>query len=297
LTCTAARSVPGTPAGRPPLAVRSIPLELQLQARAAGRFDGLDTYTSADYQLVEEIALDCFADLERRGVTGHPLVWENTAATIRADLRTFLARDERWRRERRLQPRFFEQPFGMRQADAAWPSLDLEIAGVRVSFRGSIDRIDLDPTGRRAFLFDYKTGSRTAYSGLNDDPVMAGKHVQLILHRRAVLAAWPEVEDAEGVYWFITSRGDFKMLPAQPQADGDSRLTNVLETTARGLLAGAFPQVPGDETARPGKFSSENCVYCDFDRICPAGRDAVWERKRATPGYRIHAALTIEASE
>jgi hypothetical protein len=111
-------------------------------------------------------------------------------------------------------------------------------------------------------------------------------------------------------------------------------LIDVLETTARGMLSGVFPQVPGDETVRPGKFSWENCVYCDFDlprrprcrvgaqaghvwlshplfagiggepmtapivadQLCPAGRDAVWARKRATPGYRIHAALTIEAS-
>ena len=92
---------------------------------------------------METIALESFADLERRGVTGHPLVWENTAATIRADLRTFLARDERWRRERRLQPILFEQPFGMRYAHAAWPMLDLEIGGTRFGFRGSIDRIDL----------------------------------------------------------------------------------------------------------------------------------------------------------
>ena len=267
------------------------------QLRGSGRFDGLDTYTSSDYQLVENIALDCFADLERRGVTGHPLVWENTAATIRADLRTFLARDERWRRERRLQPRLFEQAFGMGQADAAWPSLELDIGGIRASFRGSIDRVDLDPTGRRAFLYDYKTGSTNAYGRLNDDPVMAGKHVQLMLYRRAVLAALPEVEDASGVYWFITSRGEFKMLPLQPPVDADGRLMDVLETTARGMFAGAFPQVPGDETARPGKFSWENCVYCDFDRICPAGRDAVWERKRATPGYRMHAALTVEGGQ
>ncbi|MBV9327888.1 MAG: PD-(D/E)XK nuclease family protein, partial [Chloroflexi bacterium] len=131
------------------------------QLRGAGRFDGLDQYSSADYQLLEDIAQDCFGDLERRGVTGHPLVWESTRATIRADLRTFLARDERWRAERRLQPRLFEQPFGMRQTDAAWPALDVTIAGQSISFRGSIDRIDVveDPTGRRAFLYDYKTGS------------------------------------------------------------------------------------------------------------------------------------------
>src|SRR5260370_2789096 len=44
--------------------------------------------------------------------------------------------------------------------------------------------VDLDPTGRRAFLYDYKTGSTNAYSGMNDDAVMAGKHVQLILYRQ-----------------------------------------------------------------------------------------------------------------
>src|SRR5438132_6761581 len=141
----------------------------------------------------------------------------------------------------------------MRHVDAAWPSLELEIGGVRASFRGSIDRIDVDPTGRRAFLYDYKTGSTNAYGGLKDDPVMAGKHVQLMLYRRAVLAALPEVEDVEGVYWFMTSRGEFKMLPTDPPPVGDRRLIDILETTARGMQAGAFPQVPGDETVRPGK--------------------------------------------
>src|SRR5260221_2552283 len=115
---------------------------------------------------------------------------------------------------------------------------------------------------------------------MNEDPVMAGKHVQLMLYRRAVLAALPKVEDVDGVFWFITSRGDFKMLPVQSPVDGDGRLTDVLETTARGMLAGAFSPVPRDETARPGQFSLGNCRYFDFDAICPAGRDANLERKR-----------------
>ena len=82
-----------------------------------------------------------------------------------------------------------------------------------------------------------------------------------------------------------------------PPVGGDARLMDVLESVKRGVLAGAFPQIPGDETMRPGKFSWENCVYCDFDRICPAGRDVVWDRKRATSGYQLHAALTLDAEE
>jgi len=108
--------------------------------RAAGRFESLDSYSNADHQQLEQFATECFADLERRGVTGQPLVWESASATIRTDLRTFLIRDERWRRERRLQPRFFEQALGMHRS-GSWPSLELDIGGVRVGFRGSIDRV------------------------------------------------------------------------------------------------------------------------------------------------------------
>jgi len=217
--------------------------------RAAGRFEGLDTYTSTDYQQVEDIARECFADLERRGVTGHPLVWENTAATIRADLRTFLARDERWRRERRAHPRFFEQPFGMRGSENAWPLVEIDIAGHRVGFRGSIDRVDLDRLGRRAYLYDYKTGSNTAFRSLNEDAVMAGKHVQLMLYRRAVLASLPDVEEVHGFFWFITGRGEFKMLPEHPSPDADRRLTHRSRLTgSRSLRVGSSHRVTWSPT-------------------------------------------------
>jgi ATP-dependent helicase/nuclease subunit B len=266
----------------------------------AGRFDGLTDYSSDDRQLLEDIADTCFVDLEARGVTGHPLVWENTAAAIRADLRTFLIKDERWRRDEGLRPAFFEQPFGSERDPRSWPALALQFAGIDVSFRGYIDRVDLDPGGRRAFLYDYKTGSTTSYNGMSKDPLMAGKHVQLALYRRAVLASIPDLEDGgvDGAFWFVSSRGGFKMLPAdEPLHDPDRRLTEVLERTARGILDGVFPQVPGNETARPGKFSWDNCVYCAFDRVCPAGRDAVWERKQFTPGYVLHASLTAGVAD
>ena len=166
------------------------------ELKRSGRLVGLGAYSSADHQLLEDIAAESFVDLERRGVTGHPLVWENTSAAIRADLRTFLLKDERWRRERPqyLEPRFFEQPFGM-DTPESWAPLELDIAGVHVRFRGFIDRVDLDQSGRSAYLYDYKTGSTSTYGEINKDPVMAGKHVQLALYRRAVLAAIPDLEE------------------------------------------------------------------------------------------------------
>jgi ATP-dependent helicase/nuclease subunit B len=256
-----------------------------------GRLDGLADFSAAEHQLMEDIASECFADLERRGVTGHPLVWENTSATIRADLRTFLIKDERWRRDNRLQPRSFEQPFGM-GTSASWAPLELDLSAIGVRFRGYIDRVDVDSTGRRGYLYDYKTGSATAYGDFTKDSVQAGKHIQLALYRQAVLAALPDVDEVGGAYWFISSRGDFKMLPIKSMPRGEDRqLLAVLEATTQGILAGAFPQVPGNETTRPGKFSWDNCVYCGFDRMCPAGRDAVWERKQNTPGHARHKRL------
>jgi RecB family exonuclease len=266
--------------------------ELQRQ----DRLDHLDDYTPADHHLLDALADECFAELERRGVTGHPLVWENTSAAIRADLRTFLVKDERWRREEGWRPRYFEQAFGI-DDPASWAPLELEFAGTHVRFRGYMDRVDVHRSGRRAFLYDYKTGGRTSYAGMENDPVLAGKHVQLALYRRAVLASIPDLEDVDGAYWFVSSRGEFKMLSLTvSQLNADQRLADVLEGTARGILAGAFPQVPGNETVRPGKFSWDNCAYCAFDRICPAGRDAVFERKQATPGYTLHASLAAAST-
>jgi ATP-dependent helicase/DNAse subunit B len=263
-----------------------------LRLKDDGRLPNLNSYSAADHQLLESIASECFSELERRGATGHPLVWENTSAAIRADLRTFLAKDEDWRRQQALQPVSFEQGFGM-NGSGSWPLLELEVAGIRVSFRGSIDRIDLSASGQRGYLYDYKTGRSTSYLDTTD-PVWAGKHVQLALYRQAMLAAIPELEQVGAAFWFITSKGEFKMVPiGEGGRAPDHRLLQVLEATATGILAGAFPQVPGGETARPGVVSWENCVYCDFDRICPAGRDAVWERKQATSGYELHNRLVV----
>jgi len=268
------------------------------ELQRSGRLHGLGAYSSADHQLLQEIAERCFGDLEERGVTGHPLVWENTSAAIRADLRTFLIKDERWRREEGLRPAFFEQPFGMGKDPRSWPALALRFADIDVTFRGSIDRIDVDPTHGRAFLYDYKSGSTSSYNGMNQDPLMAGKHIQLALYRRAVLASIPDLQEdeVEGAFWFVSSRGGFKMLPSEPSAyDPDRRLDEVLKLTAQGILGGVFPQIPGNETSRPGKFSWDNCIYCPFERICPAGRDAVWERKQSTPGYTLYQSLVAGA--
>ena len=169
----------------------------------------------------------------------------------------------------------------------------MRVGDADVRFRGLIDRVDLDSEGRRAYLFDYKTGSSSSYKNASQDPLLAGQHVQLALYRRAVLNAMPELEEVRGAFWFVSSRGRFERLePTSSDLNPDERLDEVLLGITRGIGSGAFPQVPGEETQRPGKTSWENCVYCDFSRICPSDRDSQWERKREAKGYRAHAELS-----
>ena len=207
---------------------------------------------------------------------------------------TFLDADATWRSGRGLRPVSSEQPFGFPgQRSEFWPPLTVPFGGAQLRFRGLIDRIDLDPTGTVAFISDYKTGSAEGYAGLAADSVAAGQHLQLPLYAAAVRANLPEVTQVGGDYWFISSKRKFDRQGIDPDDPAPAeRLVEVLELVARGIRTGAFPQVPG----APTQESFANCHACAFDRVCPARRDARWERKQHDPASARHAALARAAA-
>src|SRR5207253_10540124 len=139
-----------------------------------------------------------------------------------------------------LRPHHLEQAFGT-AAPGAWPAVTIQVEDAALRFRGHIDRIDLDPEGRHAFLFDYKTGSAAAYQGLAADPVLAGRHVQLALYTRAARAVLGDAVAVDGAYWFVTSKGSFQQLslPAD-RASVEGRLDHALAIIASGVRRGAF---------------------------------------------------------
>jgi ATP-dependent helicase/nuclease subunit B len=274
---------------------------------AATRISDGGAYTDADRQRLHQIAEAEFAMAHSRGETGHPLVWETSKRTILEDLYTFLTEDEVWRRESGFTPRYFEQAFGM-GGPGAWPEVVVALpthgtaaAGkgqVRMRFRGLIDRVDVDPSGWSAQVFDYKTGSVDAYRKLQADAVLAGKHVQLAVYARAAQAHLERQAAAgggdvkvKGAFWFATKKaGQRRIQMPDDELAVQRRLEEALGVVAEGIGVGAFPQVPGDES----QGSWEHCRHCDFDRVCPSARDDAWERKQQAEGASLY--LRLQAS-
>ncbi|MHB8618362.1 MAG: PD-(D/E)XK nuclease family protein [Chloroflexota bacterium] len=262
------------------------------ELRQAGRPAWDEAYGPADFARLEGLARQRCDDAERRGITGHHLLWERARGVILADLAGLLREDERWRRDQRLEPRYFEQAFGSEE-ETAWPGVTLRLGDADLRFRGYIDRVDVDPDGRRAYIFDYKTGKAQPYEDLPADPVMAGRQIQLALYSRAVRQALGEGVSTGAAYWFVTARAGFKRiaLPADTAAV-DRRLEGLLAAVAAGVRRGAFPQVPGEEDSR----GWANCAYCAFDRVCPSGRDDMWHRKSAADDQGLYPALVLPSA-
>ena len=257
-----------------------------------------ELWSVAHLRLLVAIADREFRDAENRGVTGKQLLWELAQSDIRSDLSTFLEEDSRIRREYGVSPHSVELTFGTprhRRPDAtAAPPVELPARGTStLSFRGIIDRLDVSASGEKALVIDYKTGSPGPFARLDKDPVDRGKHVQLPVYGLAVRQLLGENVDIRVAYWFVSTRGGFKMRPSVPVP-----LDEVLEPFSRavgtitgGISSCLFPANPGTNDSNP----RENCTYCDFDKLCLSRRVVYWENKHSDPrltGYISMAAGT-----
>lgn len=243
-----------------------------------------EVYGDADRQRIEDIAFEEFRKLEEAGAIGNRLAWENERRAILLDLQTFLRKDEELRSDG-LVPKYFEQPFGMREG--SWSEATVALgAGRSARLVGRIDRVDLGPdqaAPEAARLIDYKTGRAYSEKEFEADPVVGGTRVQPSIYTAAVRARYPGIRVESG-YWFISAKGEFEFVKVP---DDGGRLGQVLGVVDSGLRAGAFPQVPGPED----RTSWKNCMYCAFDRVCPRGRDELHDRKQDQPGALIHLGL------
>jgi RecB family exonuclease len=220
-----------------------------------------------------------FAQKEAQGLTGKPLLWHLERDRIRRDLDGFLRADA----DRSEKTGFYflrgEHSFGDPGGGAAEVSVPLD-DGTSIAFRGRIDRVDRDVSGRLA-VYDYKTGSTSTYKEMDSDPTKAGQLLQLPVYALAAREAFGSADsDIDAFYWFVTRKGEYELKPAGENADQMPRFGRQLQLIADGIERGLFPANPGAATWRPGKSSYENCVYCPYDRLCQQDRHRAWGRKQ-----------------
>lgn len=235
---------------------------------------------------LEAVLDELFADAERRGVTGRPLLWRGSRRRIRRDVLGLLDRDEELRAQAGVVPVAGELGFGL---DAeGLPAVEVVTpSGRKVAFRGRIDRVDLAPDGSRLVVLDYKTGSPATYGGLDADPVKGGRMLQLPLYALAAQQRYP-AERVEAAYWFVGAAVDYRRIPVVLDDRTTARLHHVLDAIGDGVDAGVFPANPG---GRGGRSGFSNCTYCPYDRVCPGDRQAAWERVQVDPALASYRRL------
>ena len=90
----------------------------------------------------------------------------------------------------------------------------------------------------------------------------------------------------------MSANGGFESVSVDLDAVQDD-FERTVQTIADGVRGGVFPANPGPS----GRDEPRNCSYCDFKRICPADKQALWGRKSGSPQAAGYAALAAGAGE
>jgi ATP-dependent helicase/nuclease subunit B len=243
-------------------------------------------WSPAEREHLATILDDVFADAERRGITGRPLLWRIQRRRLQRDVLGFLDRDEQARARDGVVPVAGELGFGL--ADGESPPVEVVTpAGRKLLFRGKVDRVDAAPDGSRLVVLDYKTGSPQRYTTLADDPVQGGRSLQLPLYALAARARFGDVP-TEAAYWFVSDRADYRRFPVALDERTNTRFLAVLDAVADGIDAGVFPANPGKED---GRRRHAHCTICPYDAVCPRDRRQAWERVLDDPALEPYHRL------
>lgn len=215
-----------------------------------------------------------FGDAERRGITGYWLLWEMEKERIRERLENFYeleyAPGTGWltkRVESRAQVSLaevsFEETLVVRGLGEVW-------------LRGKIDRVDVMADGG-ARVRDFKTGKPDNYrgGGQNALTVGNGRALQMPVYWEAAKRLYPDA-DVEATYCFpLADRYTHDVQPYSGTDEQREAFHMALRRIVGSARAGAFPATP--ETGDSPRYTS--CNFCDFNRLCPARRRQIWERK------------------
>lgn len=262
-------------------------------------------WRDTDKAALREIAEKAFQAAAGRGITGRPLLWRMAQADIMDDLMVFLEKDAELRANFGVSPAREEAGFGIAGDTAeSWAAAAYSLPdGSEIRFRGVIDRVDLSPDGKAALVLDYKSGSPSRYAALGQDAIDRGKRLQLSIYSLAARQALGAEVAVRAAYWFVSSRGGFQWLPAEPVSIDDpaarERFDQGIAAIAAGIRGGVFPANPGPWEYNPilGKANGNNCHYCDFDALCPARRANLWQNLKDRRENKAALAAYLQLAE
>ena len=172
---------------------------------------------------------------------------------------------------------------GARSGAESGPPVEVRtVSGKTVKFRGQVDRVDISEDGSRVIVYDYKSGGNSSYTKLDSDPVKKGTKLQLPLYSKAVAEKYPEAE-IQASYWFVReSSSELKPSPSDYESEkAENALTAAVETIVEGIDSGVFPARPGGLASWGGGSESyENCLFCEYSRVCPKSKSRLWNSKK-----------------
>jgi RecB family exonuclease len=253
------------------------------EQKARNRPHAGERWSSADLESLLAIFDEEFERLRKLGRGGLDVYAEFDHRALAADLATFLEHDSDFRAESGAVPEAFELRL------PPTPLGDVLLSGI-------VDRIDLTPDGKQAYVIDYKTGSPREYEKADAaDPFTGGTKLQLPVYTLAAAGA----ERVLALYWFISRRGEFKQVLYEDSPANRERFDLTVRTILEGIAGGSFPAIPGEEDDFYGPSSFENCHYCDFDRLCSRRRNyelqAKWNDSELAPWRRVAETARGEA--
>lgn len=248
----------------------------EVMDRLAVEFSGAlpgygEPWNSGQRDRMREIAAETMAAYERRGLTGHPRLWLRESEVILINLEALMDADDEMRAARDARVVASELQFGMNGI----PPVLVQVDGGAVALRGSADRVDERRDGTY-IVTDFKSGSATSFSGIEQDAVAAGSKLQLPLYAHAARAAYG-VAEVEAEYWFVGSKSRGKRVRVELNDEVEARYKFALGTLVRGIREGRFiPRPPpGDD------FAWVQCAYCNPDGVGYGHVRAASERKRS----------------
>jgi RecB family exonuclease len=195
-------------------------------------------------------------------------VWEDTIASVRADLREWLRRSAELADERAWTPWRFELSFGLTDRRARDPGSQDEPAALDcgLKLRGSIDLVERSASGALRAT-DYKTGKVRA---TRDSIVSGGETLQPVLYALALEKLFPDARVDSGRLYYCTTAGGFESVPIKLDERARQSAAEVAAIIGEAVETAFLP-------AAPGKGA---CEYCDYQTVCGPYEELRSSRKR-----------------